>query len=94
MCQCYDCGLKYGSDGWVEAVIPDKIWNKLKPTECEDGCGILCITCIARRAKILKLKNIPVWFCGTENLVAIEGDPSENLSLLREFNVEEVLNDY
>jgi len=63
---CYDCGLQYGSEAWIEAVIPDKIWNKIKPKDYEDGCGILCITCIARRLSILGFKNVPVWLCGTE----------------------------
>lgn len=82
-CHCYDCGLKYGSDGWIEAIIPDKVWNKIKPTECENDCGILCITCIARRLKILGFTDIPVWLCGTEPLKAMHGDPSESLDILR-----------
>ncbi len=54
---CYDCGLEYSDDGWIEAIIPDKIWNKIKPDGCEDGCGLLCITCIARRLNKLGMKK-------------------------------------
>lgn len=82
---CYDCGLLYGKDGWIEAVIPDKVWNAIKPDGCGDGCGILCITCIARRLKIKGIKNVPVWLCGTENLIAREGDPSEKIVELGTF---------
>lgn len=85
-CHCYDCGLLYGSDGWIEAVIPDKIWNKIKPTECADGCGILCVTCISRRLKVKGIEDVPVWFCGTENMRAQSGDPSSDSELLRNFD--------
>ena len=82
---CYDCGIMYGGNSWVEAVIPDKVWNKIKPTGCQDGCGILCISCIARRLRILGIKEVPVWLCGTEPLVTMHGDPSDNLEILRTF---------
>lgn len=80
---CYDCGLKYGSDGWVEAIIPDKVWNKIKPGECEDGCGILCISCITRRLNILGYRDVPVWLCGMEPLKTMLGNPAEHLDILR-----------
>jgi len=71
---CNDCGMVYGSDSWIEAVVADDIWNKIKPTESDDECGILCISCINRRLKILGYDNVPVWFHGTEALTAREGD--------------------
>lgn len=43
---CYDCGLPYGSDGWIEAIIPDDIWKQISPDGT--GRGLLCINCIAR----------------------------------------------
>lgn len=82
---CYDCGLRYGGDSWVEAIIPDKIWNKIKPKGCGDGAGLLCISCIARRLSILGYEDVPVFLCGTEPLRAVEGDPADNLSLLRNY---------
>ena len=82
--KCYDCGLIYGSIGWIEAIIPDKIWIEISPTH--NIGGILCINCISKRLAKKGYKNIPVWLCGTEPLKAIEGDPADKLELLRNFN--------
>ena len=84
---CYDCGLEYSDDGWIEAIIPDKIWNKIKPDGCEDGCGLLCITCIARRLNKLGMKHVPIWLCGTESVDAMAGDPGDNIDILRNWTV-------
>lgn len=83
---CYDCGLQYGGDAWVEAIIPDKIWNKIRPTECKKDCGILCISCITRRLNILGYKDVPVWLCGTEPLKIISDDPSKSFDMIRNWN--------
>jgi len=80
---CHDCGLQYGGDAWIEAVVPDQIWDQIRPTGSSKGCGILCVSCIARRLRILGMKDVPVWFCGTEPLIAVGGDPSDRLDLLR-----------
>jgi len=29
---CYDCGRPYGGPGWIEAIIPDAIWEEISPT--------------------------------------------------------------
>ena len=63
---CSDCGLAYGCDGWIEAVVPRYLWHKISPTG-GDG-GLLCITCMARRAKRFGLTDVPVFLCGTEVL--------------------------
>jgi hypothetical protein len=87
---CNDCGLEYGGDSWIEAIIPDNIWNIIKPDGCADGCGILCISCIARRLREREIKiKIPIWLCGTEPLTAMEGDPMKNLKILRDFNIKQ-----
>lgn len=86
-CHCHDCGMQYGGDNWVETVIPDKVWNRIKPSECGDGAGILCIHCIARRLIILGYLNVPVWLCGTEPLKAIGGDQSECIDILRNWDI-------
>jgi len=70
---CNDCGMVYGSDSWIEGIVTDDIWNKIKPTKNDDDCGILCISCINRRLKILGYDNVPIWFHGTEALTAKEG---------------------
>lgn len=78
---CYDCGLAYGEFGWIEAIIPDKVWNEISPTN--DEGGILCISCISKRLAEKGYKDIPVWLCGTEPLKAIAGDPSDSLHILQ-----------
>ncbi len=82
---CYDCDKPYGEDDWIEAIIPDKIWNQISPNK--DQGGILCISCMSRRLKEMGFKDVPVWLCGTEPLRAIEGDPSENIEVLRKFDI-------
>jgi len=86
MAKCYDCGLDYEGNGWIEAVIPDKVWNDISPSG--DQGGLLCITCIARRLVEKGYKRVPVWLCGIEPLRPIIGDPGDTeaaLFLLREF---------
>lgn len=64
MTGCYDCGLAYGDLGWIEAVIPDRVWNAIRPDGCGEHCGLLCITCIARAIKETKYDqraSVVVW---------------------------------
>jgi len=65
---CDGCGLAYGSEGWIEAMIPDWVWKRISPSG--DSGGILCITCIARRLTRAGIANVPVMLCGTEPLRA------------------------
>lgn len=81
MVGCYDCGLEYGAEGWIEAIIPDKVWNFISPTK--DSSGILCINCISKRLALSGFHNIPIWLCGTEPVKAKVGNPGENLNFLR-----------
>ena len=81
---CYDCGKEYGGDDWIEAIIPDLIWNNISPTKNQSG--ILCISCMARRLSEAGYKKVPVWLCGTEPFKVVEGDPGDNLELLRTYN--------
>lgn len=83
---CYDCGLEYGKSSWIEAIIPDKIWDYIRPDGCGQGCGILCISCISRRLNEKKLSNVPVWLCGTEPLTAKTDGP--DIIVLRTLTVE------
>ncbi len=46
---CEDCGLEYGSPGWIDVMIPDAQWNIIHP---ESEGGILCGNCIGARAKL------------------------------------------
>ena len=71
---CYDCGLPYDrAAGWIETSVPDEIWDTIKPTE--EGDGLLCISCIARRCVEAGLENVPVRLCGTEPLVTVDAFP-------------------
>ncbi|MFA5458046.1 MAG: hypothetical protein WC261_10490 [Synergistaceae bacterium] len=84
MAKCYDCGFDYEDPGWIEAIIPDQIWNEISPTK--DQGGILCILCISKRLAEKGYKDIPVWLCGTEPIRPIMGDPGDNkfsLDILR-----------
>ena len=92
MAGCYDCKLEYGGNGWIEAIIPDKIWNKISPIKSNKQGGLLCITCISKRLKLAGFKDVPIWLCGTEPLRVIEGDPGTNLDLLRNWDQELELN--
>lgn len=69
---CHDCGLAYGGEGWIECIVPDDVWRAIGPTG--DEGGILCITCIARRAKRAGLKSVPVMLCGTEAIRVADQD--------------------
>lgn len=60
MLGCYDCGLEYGSIGWMDALVADDVWHQITPTGRPDGSGILCINCIARRCAELGLRDVPV----------------------------------
>jgi hypothetical protein len=85
---CHDCGLAYGGDGWIEAVIPDKVWKEISPNH--DTSGVLCISCIARRLRGYGLsfdQEVPVWLCGTEPLRAQAGFPIDSEAVLRTFRI-------
>lgn len=75
--RCYDCGLEYGGDGWIETIIPNFYWNLIRPEGCGLECGILCISCIAQRLNKLGIKKVPVWLVGTEPLIAYSGEPTK-----------------
>ena len=91
---CHDCGLGYDRDAWIEAIIPDKVWDMIRPDGCGKGCGLLCISCISRRLTRMGLKDVPVWLCGIEPLRAMIRDPGENpdIFVLRNWapNIEKV----
>lgn len=57
--RCYDCGLIYGSGSWIEAVVPNNVWEQINPTY-HTGVGILCINCIAVRCCAAGLEDVPV----------------------------------
>ena len=44
-CTCQDCGRKFK----VDIIIPDAIWESIKPAGKPIGGGLLCGPCIAER---------------------------------------------
>ena len=45
---CIGCGFSYDDPAWIEAVVSDKVFEKITVSPYQ-GAGILCIQCIARR---------------------------------------------
>lgn len=58
--ECYDCGRKYGGLGWIDAIIPDEVWEIITPVPNIEGAGLLCINCIAKRCAQHNLHDVPV----------------------------------
>lgn len=47
--RCHDCGLPYSDPGFADLVVPNEVWAKISPTG--DEGGLLCPTCMVRRAE-------------------------------------------
>ena len=45
MCTCQGCRCKYG----VDFVVPDEVWEIIKPKGKGKGEGLLCGSCIAKK---------------------------------------------
>jgi len=43
-CTCQDCGNTYK----VDLLIPDYLWEEIKPPNKQVGSGLLCCICIAK----------------------------------------------
>jgi len=41
-CKCQECGKQYK----VDIIVPDEIWEKIKPKNKPEGVGLLCGKCI------------------------------------------------
>lgn len=48
-CTCHKCGRKYK----VDIIVPDEIWEKIKPAGKARGAGLLCGPCIAEKLETL-----------------------------------------
>lgn len=84
--RCYDCGREYNKNGWIEAIIPDKVWNDIRPDGCAEDCGLLCINCISDRLYYAGYNNVPVWLCGTEPLKTMNNNSVEKLDIMRNWS--------
>lgn len=58
--ECYDCGRRYSSLGWIDAIVPDDVWDKIRPAPAVESGGLLCISCIAKRCRQIGLTRVPV----------------------------------
>lgn len=86
--ECFDCKMPYGGIGWIEAIIPDKVWNRIRPEGSAKECGLLCIGCISKRLEVKGFKNVPVFLCGTEHLKAFPGPPNNFMDILRHWDID------
>lgn len=44
-CICQECGLKYK----VDVIVPDDVWERIKPKNKPKGAGLLCGPCITTK---------------------------------------------
>lgn len=44
-CTCQHCGGRYR----VDLIVPDHIWEKIKPPGKPEGAGLLCGVCIMKK---------------------------------------------
>lgn len=49
MCKCQRCGQEYA----VDLIVPDDLWEKIKPEGKPVGGGLLCGPCIAKAIEAL-----------------------------------------
>lgn len=49
MCTCQGCGKQYR----VDLIVPDEIWERIKPTGKAAGAGLLCGACIMARVEAI-----------------------------------------
>lgn len=61
-CTCQSCGNSYK----VDVVVPDDLWELIKPKDKPTGGGLLCGVCIIRRLE--KLGNYVAF-----DLVVVKG---------------------
>jgi hypothetical protein len=71
---CYDCGRRYGDVyGFPDLVLPNDLWAKISPSG--DEGGLLCPSCICRRAHALGMSDVPAMW-GSGPLVAVPYTPA------------------
>lgn len=48
-CKCHHCGRNYS----VDLLVPDAVWEQIKPSGKPAGAGLLCGVCIIERMEKL-----------------------------------------
>ena len=64
---CLDCGAEYGSTG-LDLVLPDQQWMVI----FSEASGILCPTCICKRAATLGGTAVVAWIINMDYSKVIE----------------------
>lgn len=60
---CFDCGRAYGDEmGFPDLVVPKDVWLQISPTG--DEGGLLCPSCMCRRASLLGIQTTAVFRSG------------------------------
>lgn len=62
-CKCQDCGKQFK----VDLLIPDELWEKIKPEGKEEGAGLLCGSCIM--TKIESISDYDAWHLINEDSI-------------------------
>ena len=47
-CTCQGCGKQYR----VDLIVPDNVWEKIKPAGKASGAGLLCGACIMNKIEL------------------------------------------
>ena len=55
-CICQSCGKQYT----VDLIIPNELWDKIKPNSKTKEGGLLCSACIM--ARIEKISDYDYWY--------------------------------
>ena len=69
-CKCEECGKIYQ----VDLIIPDRLWEKIKPQNKPQRAGLLCGACIMRR--IESIGDFDYWFL-TKNELNKKGNKEQ-----------------
>lgn len=54
-CKCQSCGKQYK----IDLMIPDELWNKIRPKNKSEGAGMLCGSCIMQQLE--KISDYDYW---------------------------------
>lgn len=54
-CICQSCGQSYR----VDLIVPNILWNRIKPKGKKNGAGLLCGSCIM--SKIERISGFDIW---------------------------------
>lgn len=93
---CYDCSRRYGDEyGFPDLVVPNEVWAAISPYS--DEGGLLCPSCMVRRAWHAGLRDVPARFMSGPFCVDHSAGPlsvEQLAALLRQCDIKEELNDF